>query len=325
MTEVAPGILRVSTDALPERERLPFFREVVGYAIARLDVEPLANAFHWNGTLHALPGLGLYAGDLGGLRVKRTRALIADGNDNICLGLATDGYFVHWQLGREVTTRAGTAVLCSNADVGSQIIPVRTQVVALALPRKLLETMVPGVEDALARPLAPDTEALRLLTGYVGVIGEDLVLSTPGLQHLVVTHVHDLAALAIGASRDAAHVAVGRGLRAARLRAIKADIAKNLATHNLSLGALARRHGISPSYIRKLFDSEGTSFTQFVLGQRLARAHRTLVDPRAAHRTIADIAFASGFNDLSYFNRSFRRIHGATPSDVRQTQRNRRK
>jgi AraC-like DNA-binding protein len=91
------------------------------------------------------------------------------------------------------------------------------------------------------------------------------------------------------------------------------------------LGALARRHGISESYIRKLFDSEGTSFTQFVLGQRLARAHRTLVDPRAAHRTIADIAFASGFNDLSYFNRAFRRTRGATPSDVRQTRRDRRR
>jgi AraC-like DNA-binding protein len=323
MTEVAPGILRISSDALPERERLPFFREVMGRTVVRLDFEPLVNGFHWNGAARTLPGLGLAIGDLDGIRLQRTRALIADGSDDIGLGVATNGYFVHSQLGREVTVRAGTAVLCSNADVGSQIIPVRTQAVALALPRKLLATMVPDLEDALARPLAPDTEALRLLTSYVGVIGEDRALSTPELQHLVVTHVHDLAALAIGASRDATQVAAGRGLRAARLRAIKADIVENLAAHDLSLGALARRHGISESYIRKLFDSEGTSFTQFVLGQRLARAHRTLVDPRAADRTIADIAFASGFNDLSYFNRAFRRAHRATPSDVRQTHRNR--
>jgi hypothetical protein len=33
--------------------------------------------------------------------------------------------------------------------------------------------------------------------------------------------VHDLTALALGASRDAAEIAKGRGLRAARLNAIK--------------------------------------------------------------------------------------------------------
>jgi hypothetical protein len=253
MTQVAPGILRVSTDALPERERLPFFREVLGRTVVRLDFEPLANGFHWNGAARTLPGLGLAIGDLDGLRLQRTRALIADGNDDITLTAPTNGYFVVSQLGREVTTRAGSAVLASYADVASVIFPVRTQTVALALPRKLLATMVPGLEDAVARPLAP---------------------STPELQHLVVTHVYDLAALVIGASRDAAPVAAGRGLRAARLRAIKADIADNLAACDLSLDALARHHGISPSYVRKLFDSEGTSFTQFVLSQRLARAHR---------------------------------------------------
>ncbi len=70
--------------------------------------------------------------------------------------------------------------------------------------------------------------------------------------------------------------------------------------------------------MRKLFEQEGSSFTSFVLGERLSRVRRMLGDTRYAHLTIAQIAQASGFNDISYFNRAFRRHFGATPTDVRE-------
>ena len=60
-----------------------------------------------------------------------------------------------------------------------------------------------------------------------------------------------------------------------------------------------------------------TTFSEFVRGRRLARAHRMLTDPRCADRSISTIAFEVGFGDLSYFNHAFRRLYGATPSDVR--------
>jgi AraC-like DNA-binding protein len=42
-----------------------------------------------------------------------------------------------------------------------------------------------------------------------------------------------------------------------------------------------------------------------------------LKDPRFFSHAISTIAFECGFGDLSYFNRSFRRMYGATPSDIR--------
>jgi len=62
---------------------------------------------------------------------------------------------------------------------------------------------------------------------------------------------------------------------------------------------------------------EGSSFSEFVLGERLARLHRVLSDPRMSARLIGAIAMETGFGDLSYFNRAFRRRYGASPSDVR--------
>jgi AraC-like DNA-binding protein len=141
------------------------------------------------------------------------------------------------------------------------------------------------------------------------------------LRHAVATHIHDLCALAIGATRDAAEVARGRGLRAARLREIKADIVRNLRREDVSVNALAVRHRMTPRYIQRLFESEGTTLSRFVLGQRLVQAYRMLTDPRHAHRAIGMIAYDVGFGDLSTFNREFRRRFDVTPSDVRAAER----
>ena len=100
-------------------------------------------------------------------------------------------------------------------------------------------------------------------------------------------------------SGDATAVAERRGIRAARLRAIKGDVEAHLTTGDLSPGAVAKRQQISDSYIRKLFESEGTSFSQFVLGRRLERARRMLMDPARQRRSITSIAFDAGFGDLT--------------------------
>src|SRR4029077_2399350 len=139
----------------------------------------------------------------------------------------------------------------------------------------------------------------------------------PEMRQLIIAQLCDLIAVTLGATRDATAVAGGRGIRAARLRAVKSDIDAHLTHTDLSPGAVAKRQRLSDSYIRKLFEGEGTSFSQFVLGRRLVRAHRMLTDRRWADVSIASIAFEAGFGDLSYFNRTFKRFYGSPPSDIR--------
>jgi AraC-like DNA-binding protein len=50
-------------------------------------------------------------------------------------------------------------------------------------------------------------------------------------------------------------------------------------------------------------------------------ARRMLADRRYRHLSIAQLALECGFGDISYFNRSFRRRYGETPSDVREMSR----
>jgi AraC-like DNA-binding protein len=75
---------------------------------------------------------------------------------------------------------------------------------------------------------------------------------------------------------------------------------------------------VTPRYVHMLFDSTGTTFSQFVLAERLGYVRRLLLDPRHAHQPISAIVYDTGFGDLSYFNRTFRCLFGATPSEVRR-------
>lgn len=123
--------------------------------------------------------------------------------------------------------------------------------------------------------------------------------------------------LTSGATRDGNAIAQDRGVRAARLAAVKADVIGHVGDSGFTLGILAARQKISPRSVQLLFEREGTTFSQFLSEQRLLCAQRMLTDPRHSGVSISGVALASGFGDLSHFYRSFRRRYGTTPSDVR--------
>jgi AraC-like DNA-binding protein len=136
-------------------------------------------------------------------------------------------------------------------------------------------------------------------------------------------HVYDLIALAIGATRDGAELAGNRGLRAARLDAVKKHTLAHLGDPSFSVNDAARCQAISSRYVQKLFENEGTTFSSFLLSSRLALAHRRLVESTPQSPAIGAIAADCGFGDLSYFNQCFRRTYGETPTDVRNRARRR--
>jgi AraC-like DNA-binding protein len=312
-----------STDETVPQDRLGVWREVIGRTVLRLDIEPLPDIpFEADVTLQALPGLAMLSGVISGSRSGRTRALLADGVDDFGLVVNLGGPYLISQGGRELVLGDGEATLFSCAEVNSFTHSPPGGVFAMRVPRTALAPFVTKIEDSFLRPIPSRTQALRLLTRYVGIVHvgivrDELAAASPEMRHLVVAHVHDLLALTIGATGDAAEIARGRSVRAARQQAIKMDILQNLGRPDLSIAAVAARQGVTPRYVQMLFEADGRTFSEFVLSQRLARAHHMLRDPRMTSRTIAAIAFASGFGDLSYFNRKFRQRFGAAPSDLR--------
>jgi AraC-like DNA-binding protein len=193
--------------------------------------------------------------------------------------------------------------------------------ITVALSRPMIAALAPDYSQAFGRSIPGSSAALTLLIRYLDVVRAGEELTNPALGQSVSDHIIDLAALALGTSGDYAEMARQRGAKAARLAAIRSDILRTLGRSDLSTDLIAARHGISTRYVRKLFEEDGSSFSAFVLGERVVKAHRMLIDRRYAHLNIAQIANESGFGDISYFNRAFRRHFGATPSDFRETAR----
>jgi AraC-like DNA-binding protein len=309
-------IFRFSTDAFPERDRLGAWREVFGRTVVKLDIEPLnPNGFHAEATVCQLPGLGVLRASSAAVHLSHPRELISD--DDLSFMAASSCAFTASQLGRNAVLGPGDGVLMSNADVGSLTLASQCQFTTFSVPRAAIARLVPDLGAAFARRIPAGNAALKLLVGYIASALDTEALVALELQQLTVTHVYDLLALALGATRDALATATGRGVRAARLREVKTFIMQQLGRHDLSAATVAARLGLTPRYVHMLFETETESFSEFVLAQRLARAQHMLMDVRYDGRPIGAIAFDAGFADLSHFNRSFRRRFGGTPSELR--------
>jgi len=310
--------LHLSAADFDDRSRVEAFRETFGRAILQIDMEPLdTDDLHADMTLRGFSGLGMACGSLSPVRSRHLAAL--SDNDDPVLVLMQDGLATLERAGRTTEVRTGQAVLTVNGAAATFTGRTATRVVNLRLNRDLLGLRGGVLDEVLRAPLLGDSPALRLLRQYTASLNDCDTIGTPQLRQSVSAHIHELAALAITALRPAGEFAARAGVRAARLRVIKSDIVAEIGSHGLTLDLIARRHRISPRYVRKLFEGEQTSFSEFVLEQRLARARQMLTNPIHAPRMISAIAFDCGFGDLSYFNRTFRRRFGATPSDVRAT------
>ncbi|MEH2608075.1 helix-turn-helix transcriptional regulator [Bradyrhizobium sp. AZCC 1693] len=319
---------RFSTRSLTPAERLPAWYEVFCRSASRRFCSVADEACHADMQIWSFgPGDSSNASATQvriqrttlthAIETHRTRELLTDGCDDLVLTIQEASESSVTQCGREVMANAGAGVLTSNADVSAMSFGGSSKFVSVAVSRKIIMALAPGAEDAIAKPTHLDSAVLPLLVSYLGILEDQSAVQSPEVAQAVSLHIHDLCALAIGASRDAAELAGGRGLRVARLRMLKDDIARHLRHGPVTAADLARRHRVTPRYVHKLFETEGMSLSQFVRAKRLALVHRSLSNPNLADRTIGALAFEAGYGDLSTFNHDFRRHYGMTPSALR--------
>jgi len=312
-------LLRFSTDRLARAERFEMWREVLTRKLLRVAIDPLSNEpFAAKVMMRAQHGFRLGLGEMGATISRRTRAVVSADNDDLALLVNLGGAFTLLRPSGDLTLTEGEGALVSCTELGDIARPERGRQLCVRMPRAAIAQHAPDVEAMTGRLIPRTVDPLRMLIHYVSYLYEDDdIAMSPGASELVVRHIADLVALTIGVEREAAIEAASGGLRAARLTAVKALIAANLGQEDLNAEAVAEAVGVSPRYVRRLFEGEGDSFSNYLAGQRLQRARDLLTSPVAAGMSISRIAYEVGFGDLSYFNRRFRQAFGARPSDVR--------
>jgi AraC-like DNA-binding protein len=85
---------------------------------------------------------------------------------------------------------------------------------------------------------------------------------------------------------------------------------------NIRLVDLADIAGMTPAAFSRFFKLRtGSTLSNYIIDIKLGIAARMLVD---STKTIAEICYDSGFNNLSNFNRIFRKNKGMTPKEFRE-------
>ena len=87
----------------------------------------------------------------------------------------------------------------------------------------------------------------------------------------------------------------------------------------LGLASLARIDAVklARERVADLLQETGAGFADRVTELRLQAARKMLADKAKDHVKVVDIAYAVGFNEVSYFNRRFRQRFGEKPSQAR--------
>jgi AraC-like DNA-binding protein len=100
-----------------------------------------------------------------------------------------------------------------------------------------------------------------------------------------------------------------------RVQKVKNFIDQNY-RYEIRLPQVADIAGMSPSAFSRFFKLHtGRNLSEYIIDLRLGYASRMLVD---STHSIAEISFQCGFNNLSNFNRIFKKRKGCSPSEFRE-------
>jgi YesN/AraC family two-component response regulator len=93
-------------------------------------------------------------------------------------------------------------------------------------------------------------------------------------------------------------------------------IKENFDNNELTLSKVAKEACLSQYHFSRIFkEISGVSYTNFLNGIRISKAKKLLRDKTAS---ILDISLSVGFNNLSHFDRVFKKREGMTPTEYRR-------
>lgn len=231
------------------------------------------------------------------------------------------GYLLSWQLeGKAYITQGDTRIVLHPGELAvidgrlpmHIMFPANVRRIVAKLPVHSIESRLPNIRRAHAfalRPSGPFSDVLlsylkELSMGTQDLTTDDVDLLSDNICNLlkITSRRGDLGG---SASRDLQREAVVNYIR------------RRATNSMLSLDIAARQLNMSTRLVQKLLQENHTNFTAELNRERLALATQLLRAQRGA--TVSEVAYASGFSDISNFNHVFKHQYGTTPTQFRES------
>jgi len=316
MSEAAPGNIFIKQyRGAPHGKDYEIWREETCRYLCGLDIQPReGDSIDCRVQISLFGDLALAIPDGASAQFARTPELLQDGCDDFVLVIAKAGRVLVTQKGRPIELAESQMCLTDMSVLGAVGHNEESRFLTVAIPRAQLLDVYPRAEDRLFQVLGGNAAIREIIAQYHALAANMAPQLDAVGQHLMAQHMVDMVSQLLGRS-DRSTGTEGHG--AAQFDLMRAEVMANLSQRSLNIESVARKHGLSRRQAQRLFERAETTFTDFLLEQRLLLAHRLLLDPRHPRRKISDIAQSAGFSDLSHFNRTFRARFGMTPSELR--------
>ena len=251
----------------------------------------------------------------GRAQLERTPTEISrDSRDNYCLYLPLLGEHEVQQCNRDIVLKPASLTLLTTGEPYVQTKRGDNDTLYLLMPRAFVDQRLTHGEDICANVvdaqhgvgrLAMDTVA-SLCRQAASMSREEFVGACNLAGELVL----------LGLSGTGDLTSNSRSIRASNLARAKRIIRTRLADPDLTPDDVARECGLSLRYLHDLFQDDGRTVREYLVGERLHAARRMLEHAVAGSSTVTEICMACGFSSPSVFSTAFRRAFGISPRDV---------
>jgi AraC-like DNA-binding protein len=307
------------TSSQQAREQFDYWREELCHNFVELAPERTQKGvFRGRISQRPLDSISVSQVSADGHRVNRTAFEIAHSSEEC--------YFANLQLagtgrtqqgGNEIISAPGDLVLVDATAPYSIAHDDTFDLISVKIPHALLVDRLEFKRRTRTTFVAAGRGYGAILKSYTLAVLNETDAQFSESAPYIAENLTGLIVAALNAREPIAEVAKLGPQRYARLQAIRRHIALHLSDPCLDLPTVCRRFHLSERAVQKLFARAGSTFSHTVLEGRLEGVARQLRSPDRAWSTVTEVAFAWGFNDPSYFSRTFKARFGVTPREYR--------
>lgn len=209
-------------------------------------------------------------------------------------------------------TLLDTSRSCTREQVG----PAET--IAFAVPEEALRRHVPNIDDLVGQVFSGKDSLCAAAVAILRSTSElDDVSASESVGKRMTKTLLDV--LGIMAESRVGPSGTGSRQRAVRAAAARRYVDEHLSDPRLSVASVAEALDVSTRYLHMIFAREEESLLDYIRRARLGACSAQLLSPASSQRSISEIAYSWGFNDLSHFCRLFRTTYGMSARDYRKS------
>jgi len=308
-----------STSEVAAHERAAYWIEMICDVFVHLDCGHTAPDFHGAIADQRLGPINVSRVDSTRQVVRRSPYQIGKANvDYFLVSLQLRGHGRVVQDGRTALLAPGDFALYDSTRRYTLAFDDEFSQMVLKAPHRLLSERLPSAESCTALAIKGSVGMGRVASELLRAVAREAHTLLPHEIERMANTMIDVFAVAFAQSPLVQPVSPASH-RAAQLMRVKLYIEDHLRDPDLSPAQIARANGISTRYLSKLFEATGVSPGRFVWEQRLMRIEGDMRNSALTGRSLSELAFGWGFNDMAHFSRAFRARFGDCPRSYRAT------